>query len=288
MFKFIRHRNFWLGIIILVLLMSLVNITTANRQDITVLEKLTRDAYTPLQSGVNGVSDFIKRFGTIFSNKEYLNQQISDLKKENNQLKINNQILREDSKELERLREIVNFKDENQYIYDLVTAQVIARSPSNWYKTITINKGSQQGVAKNMAVISPDGLVGRVGSVSQNSAQIYLITDRELAVGAILQRTRETKGLVEGTGDSYLLSMNNIPYYSHIRKGDRVITSGLSEYYPKGLVIGTVKQVTHEPGGLLLAATVTPGVDFDKLEEVLVVTKYNESVIEANNGQEEQ
>lgn len=277
-----------MALLIICLLLGIINFTSTNRENATTIEKTIREMYTPLQSGVNSVASFFHGFGSIFSNKQSLLYTMKDLEKENKQLKLENQTLREDTDELLRLRSIVDFTDENKLTYNLVAARVIARSPNNWYKTLTINKGSQQGIAKDMAVISPDGLVGRIESINQNSAQVFLITDREVAVGAILQRTRETNGIVEGKGDSYLLGMNNIPYYSEIRKGDRVITSGLSEYYPKGILIGTIKQTKKEPGGLLLSAEVTPGVDFDKLEEVLVVTGYHPPDTEKKNSQKEQ
>lgn len=288
MFKFIRGRAFWSILLIICLLLGLINITSANRENSSAIEKTIREMYTPLQSGVNGVSSFFQKFELVFSTKQSLLNKVKDLEKENNQIKIENQTLREDTDELLRLRNIVDFIDANKLTYNLVTARVIARSPNNWYKTLTINKGSQQGIIKDMAVISPDGLVGRIESVNDNSAQVILITDREVAVGAILQRTRETNGIVEGRDDSSLLGMENIPYYSEIRKGDRVITSGLSEYYPKGILIGTIKQIKREPGGLLLSAEVTPGVEFDKLEEVLVVTAYHPPVSKNISSQEEQ
>lgn len=277
-----------MALLIICLLLGFINITSANREGSTVIEKTIRDMYTPLQSGVNVVSRFFENFGSIFSNKQSLITQVKNLEKENSQIKLENQTLREDTDELLRLQSIVGFVDENKLTYNLIIARVIARSPNNWYKTLIIDKGAQQGIIKDMAVISPDGLVGRIESVSQNSAQVFLITDREVAVGAILQRTRETNGIVEGKGESSLLAMNNIPYYSKIKKGDRVITSGLSEYYPKGILIGTIKQTKREPGGLLLSAEVAPGVDFDKLEEVLVVTGYHPPVTVDNKDQEEQ
>lgn len=275
MFKLIRGRTFWSALLIICLLLGFINITSKNRENSTVIEKTVREMYTPLQSGVNSVASFFQGFESIFTTRQSLLNKVKDLEKENSEIKIENQTLREDTDELIRLRSIVDFTDANKLTYDLVAARVIARSPNNWYKTLTINKGLQQGIAKDMAVISPDGLVGRIESVDDNSARIILITDREVAVGAILQRTRETNGIVEGRDDSHLLGMENIPYYSKIRKGDRVITSGLSEYYPKGILIGTVKKIKREPGGLLLSAEVTPGVEFDKLEEVLVVTGYH-------------
>lgn len=287
MYRLIRNKNFWLGLVIIIVLFGLINKTSANRKDITVAENLIRTIYTPLQSGVNEFSDFMGQFGTIFAEKNTLSRQLKSLEQKNNQLKLENQVLREDQAELQRLRNIVQFKDNHALLYDLIPARILARSPNNWYKTLTIDKGSRQGVKKDMAVISPDGLVGRISEVNENASQVFLMTDREVAVGAILQETRETNGIVEGLGDSYFLRMKNIPYYSSVKKGDRVITSGLSEYYPKGITIGYIKKYSREPGGLLISATVVPTVDFNKLEEVLVVSAYRPPVFKEPTAQEE-
>jgi rod shape-determining protein MreC len=252
----------------------MINFTSSAREDITIVEKLIRDLYTPLQSGVSEFRDNCAALPVLFSDKKLLSTQIGELKKEIEQLSLENQVLREYEAEAKRLKELVEFKDATLESYDLLAASVIARSPNNWNKTLVINRGSKNGVEKDMAVISPDGLVGRVGSVSKNSAHISLISDRELAVGAVLQESRETGGIVEGIGNSGLLRMINIPYYSSIKKGDRVVTSGLSLTYPSGIDIGFVEEILKEPNGLLLSATVKPAVDFNKLEEVLVITGY--------------
>jgi rod shape-determining protein MreC len=242
------------------------------------VEKEVRNLYTPLQSGVNGVSDAFEQLRDQFDSKKGLNRRIDQLSQENNKLKLQNQVLREDQAELRRLRNMVNFKEQNSFIYDLIGARIIGRSPNNWFNTVTIDKGSRDGVKQDMAVISPDGLVGRISSLSDHSAQVFLITDREVAVGVILQETRETNGIIEGLGDNSMLRMRNIPYYSEIHKGNQVVTSGLSEYFPKGIVIGRIKTITREPNGLLLSATVAPAVDFNKLEEVFIVTGYRPPV----------
>ncbi|HEX3010465.1 MAG TPA: rod shape-determining protein MreC [Syntrophomonadaceae bacterium] len=274
MYKIIRSKTLWFSLILLVILLFMVKITSSDRQNITILERTIRNLYTPLQGGVSGVSEFFEGWGNRFAAKESLNRQIAELKKENNRIKLENQVLTEDQAELRRLRKMVNFKQKNSFIYDLIGARIIGRSPDNWYNMVTIDKGSRDGIEQNMSVISPDGLVGRISSVSDNSAQVFLITDREVAVGVVLQETRESNGIVEGLGDNSMLRMRNIPYYSKVKIGERVITSGLSEYYPKGIVIGKIKQIYREPNGLLLSATVAPAVDFNKLEEVFVISAY--------------
>ncbi|HBQ86370.1 MAG TPA: rod shape-determining protein MreC [Syntrophomonas sp.] len=278
MYRIIRSKAFWAGLITIVIMLVLVNQSSIDRPSLTIVERTIRNIYTPLQSGVSGVSDIFQGWSNRVASKKSLNQRIAELNKENSQIKLENQILKEEQAELQRLRRMVNFKEQNSMTYDLIGARVIGRSPSNWYNAMIIDKGSRDGIQQNMPVISPDGLVGRVSSVNENSAQVFLITDREVAVGVLLQETRETNGIVEGLGDNSMLRMRNIPYYSKVQKGNQVVTSGLSEYYPKGIVIGKIKKVSREPNGLLLSATVAPAVDFNKLEEVFIITAYHPPV----------
>lgn len=275
MFKILKNKYFWMILIVITCSFFVMSITSSHREDITIVEKVIRDTFTPLQSGVNEFRDNWGGFTNVFSEKQELRRQLEKLEKENAQLTLENQVLSEYKSEVQRLRKLLNFKETNQEQYDLVPARVIARGPDNWYKYIIIDKGLKSGIKKGMAVINYNGLVGRVGSVSKNSAQVSLITDREIAVGAILQETRETNGIVEGLGDSNHLRMVNIPYYSEIEKNDKVITSSLSQIYPKGIMIGTVSEISREPNGLLLSAVVKPAVNFDKLEEVLVIDVYH-------------
>ncbi len=275
MFKLFKSKFFWLLLLVIVVSMVVMNATAAERGNITFLEKVIRDTYVPLQSGVNSFRNNWDGWTAVFSDKSHLQKQIKLLEAENSRLTMENQSLQEYKQESFRLRKMLNFENSNREKYDLLPAHLIARSPNNWYECITIDRGLRQGVQNGMPVISPGGLVGCVGSVSENSAQVNLITDREMAVGAIIQKTRETNGIVEGLGDSNELRMINIPYYSKISEGDRIISSGLSATYPPGINIGTVTKVTREPNGLLQVAMIKPAVDFNKLEEVFVITGYH-------------
>jgi rod shape-determining protein MreC len=247
---------------------------------------MLRDTYTPLQSGLSSLRLNWAGLTAAFSDKQTQNRKLENLSQENQRLKIENQVLTEYKYEALRLQKILDFQKQNNDGFEFVAARVIARSPNNWYNYLVIDRGLEDGIEKDMPVISPQGLVGRVATVSRNSAQVTLITDREMAVGAIVQKNREAKGIVEGLGKNTSLSMANIPYYSSIRKGDQIITSGLSSLYPKGIVIGKVNSISKEPSGLLLLARVKPAVDFDKLEEVLVISNY-ESVVENVEAEEE-
>ncbi|QGU00048.1 Rod shape-determining protein MreC [Candidatus Syntrophocurvum alkaliphilum] len=286
MLKLIKNKVLWIVTVTLILILVMITATSSDREEITFIEQITGDAFAPLQRGMNELTDYIAGFNYVFTERRHLMQEIDDLRMDIQELKIENQQLKEFEAEVIRLRQIVEFIDDSQDRYDFIPARVIARSPNNWYKTLTINKGAKHGIEKNMAVINADGLVGRVMNVSNNNSQVYLITDREIAVGSILQETRETNGIVEGTGDNLSLRMVNIPYYSDVEEGDRVITSGLSEIYPKGILIGYINKITTEPNGLLLSASVIPAVAFDKLEEVLVINDYA-PLIEEEEGEEE-
>lgn len=275
MFKLFKNKFFWLVLIIVPFSIWTMIQTPTDRASITIFEKAIRGAYTPLQSKVIGFSmNSSNGVNLLFSDKRALNNRIQELEKENSQLRLDNQVLRENTAEVKRLRHLLDFKAVFIDTFDLLPARVIARSPNNWHKMLTIDKGAQQGIKSGMSVISPDGLVGYIKSVDKNSSRVSLITDRETAVGAILQETRDTKGIVEGIGNAHNLRMVNIPYYAEIKRDENVVTSGLSNIYPKGISIGTITKVIKEPDGLLLSANVKPAVDFDKLEEIFVITKY--------------
>lgn len=226
--------------------------------------------FAPAQKIAAHLEDTVKEWYGLLASKEELEEKIARITEERDQLRLENQQLQEEKAEGVRLRALLNMKEFSPY-GEMIGAHIIARSPDNWNQMVTIDRGENQGVQENMAVISPEGLVGIVASVTGETARVYLLTDRSVAVGVILQESRETNGIVEGIGESGELRLKNVPYYSAIRQGNRVITSGLSEFYPKGIPVGTVVETEKEDNGLVLAASITPAVDFNRLEEVLVI-----------------
>jgi len=272
--KIFKSKSFWTILLTVLVLLVIMKSSASNRQEITLLEKLVRESYAPLQSGVDKLKQGIGQSIIRLAGGPDLEEQLKTTTIKNNLLSLENMQLRENEAEVERLRSLLDYKQAQNDQYVLEAARVIARSPNNWYKTLTIDKGTASGIDMNMPVINPNGLVGKVVSVSSNSSQIWLMTDREMAVGAILQETRETKGIVEGLGDNGQLRMINIPYYSPVSEGEKVISSGLSEIYPPGIQIGVIKDIKKDVNGLVLSATVEPSVDFDQLEEVLVIKQF--------------
>lgn len=273
MFKFLRSKLVWF---ILLILLSAVGLLVFGASGYTESKGFgpLQVIYAPLHRASAGITNGFSSFSSIFSNKKALQAQIAQMQQQLDALQMENQSLKEYKSEALRLQNLLAFRNTNVDTMQLQAAHVIARSPNNWYKNISIDRGSQDGVANGMPVISPEGLVGRVTYVTAHSAQVTLISDREIAVGAILEKNRETNGIVEGYGNNTELRMQDIPFYSQIQVYDVVVTSALSQTYPKGIPIGTVTEVVKESGGLLLNAKLKPAVDFDRLEEVLIIMTY--------------
>ena len=150
--------------------------------------------------------------------------------------------------------------------------RVTARDLENLHQTLIINKGSEDGIRKDMPVINEQGLIGRIINVTDRTSEVLLILDREGAVGAMVQQTR-VPGVVEGLGPgSDQLQMIHINVDAPIGVNQVIITSGYGGIFPKGLRIGYVKEIIPEANGLMKRAVIQPFVDFDRLEEILVVT----------------
>jgi rod shape-determining protein MreC len=150
---------------------------------------------------------------------------------------------------------------------DTAAADVIAAGATPEFRTITIGKGTQSGLRRDMAVISPAGVVGRVIVPSARAAKVQLLIDRNAAAGALIERSR-AQAVAVGTGDGVRLEY--VSGSADIQVGDTVITSGIDGIYPKGFVIGRVEAV-ERTGGAYARIAVRPAVDFSRLEEVLVV-----------------
>ncbi len=189
------------------------------------------------------------------------------LRKEASVLKNENVQLREVLEENERLNSLLSFKRKSAF--RLIAARVIAKDASSWKKSITIDKGLNDGVYLEMAVITPAGLVGWVRGVGLASAQIMLITDINSRVAALVHKTR-LEGIVGGTGGEWC-RLKFIEAEAEIDKGQMVITSGLSSIIPKGLIIGNIEEVIYKKGQVQKIVFIKPAVNFNRLEEVLCI-----------------
>lgn len=264
-----------LGVLsLIVFLLSLTVLTGKFRHNYTFVEDLIMTALSPVQGFFSQISRKTYTFFQGIVNYEKLLAENAALRRELAARENLYYKLLELQKENYRLREMLGFKERTEY--DLLPAEVIARDPSHWFETIIINKGYADGVEKDMAVVTAEGLVGSVMLVSRNSSQVLMLTDSRRAVSALVQRSREPGfiGIVEGYAqNNNYLKMTNLPPEANVQPGDIVISSGLGGVFPKGLVIGRILEVNKDPSGLLQQATVVPAVNFNRLEEVFIVLK---------------
>lgn len=265
----IRKRTGYLFLAIMVGHLILVSAQVQSKTGVPVLEGVTFGAFARIQTAVAGLVDGVRSFwvnyvdlrGTRAENDE-LHTQLADL-----QVRLQEQ--RALAARSARLQELLDLRTSTSL--PTVAAEVIGGSPNPGMLTVTIDRGSADGVQPNMAVIAPRGVVGRViGPVAAHASRVQLILDRNAAVGALLERTR-VGGMVAGTEDDEPpLRMELVSNLADVKPGDTVVSSGVDGIYPKGFAIGTIESARPGPR-LHQVITVRPAVDFSSLEEVLVV-----------------
>lgn len=169
-----------------------------------------------------------------------------------------------------RLRKLLNFQKKTKHSY--LSAEVVGKDPSPWFKTIMIDKGRAEGIAKGFPVIIPEGIVGQVMAATKHYAKVLFLIDPNSAVDAMIQRTR-ARGIIKGgTADAY--QFKYVMRQHDVRVGDTVVSSGLDGVYPKGIGIGRVLTVSKKNTGIFQEITVAPSVNFEKLEEVFVLLNH--------------
>src|ERR1700690_31618 len=209
--------------------------------------------------------------GNLWNNYIYLRgvrQENRDLKFEIEQLRLEQVRLSDDAQQARRLQALLGFKE--QYIAKTVAAQVIGSSGSEQARSVFIDQGTSAGVEKDMAVITADGLVGRVLRAYGASAQVLLINDQSSGGGVILDKSR-LQGVIKGTAGGEVI-LEKVMTDEQVSPGDLIVTSGGDQIFPKGITVGTVMKVS--PGAdLFLNIRVKPSANLSRLGEVLVITK---------------
>ncbi len=248
---------------------NLTVITLTSRQSVpaTGLERFAITLTSPFQfifTRTVGVAQSLWQtyFMSVLAVEEnqVLKAQLSRVKQIENQ---NEELCLENA----RLKKLVNFTRAVPETY--VAAQVIARDPSPWFKTIMIDKGAQDGLEKGAPVLVSEGIVGQITKVSNSFSRVLLIIDRNSAVDALVQNTR-VRGMVKGTNTdtcSFVYALRK----DTVKPGEMIVSSGLDQVYPKGLTIGRILAVEKEHSQLFQNITIETSVDFNKLEEVLVL-----------------
>ena len=220
---------------------------------------------------IEGVKDFF----TSIKNNRHLREELKETKRTLEKYERIIYEYEEIKRENERLRKLIGIQ--SRFDYETVIAEIIAKSPQNFYKTIIINRGRNSGIEKYMPVIAYQNnrqcLVGKIIDVQRYSARVQPIIDQLSYTGAMLKRSRYSGLLVGQSPISNYCLLQYIDKRASISYGDEVVTSGMGGVYPKGILIGRVVSVSKKRYGIFQEALVAPEVDFGKLEEVYVITK---------------
>jgi rod shape-determining protein MreC len=231
-----------------------------------VLQVVTFGSFSEVQRATMSVIDGMRGLWSGYVALRQVQAENEALKQELQHLQVRLQQERAEAQRSDNLRQLLELHQRAEL--ETTAAEVIAGPASPDFKTVTIDKGSSEGLLTDMAVISPAGVVGRVILPSRRASKVQLLIDRNAAAGALIERTR-VQGVVMGVGDG-TLRLQYVPGTADVKTGDLVVTSGIDGIYPKGFVIGTIDHAErgvgeyHEIG-------VRPAVDFARLEEVLIV-----------------
>jgi len=223
----------------------------------------------PLQIGAQTTTSWILEIQNSYSLLTGYKAENEKLKKQIEQLEVEKNRLLEAEATNRRLQELLEFR--SQLLPDTVTASIIADSASSWFKSCLLGKGSEDGVRKGMAVVTPLGVVGQVVAVTARTAKVLLLTDPNSGVDVLVQRTR-ARGIVSGSLDNGPI-LKYVKRSEDIQEGDRLVTSGLNGIFPKGIVVGTVTKVRKQTTGLFQHIEIMPAESMVRTEEVLVVKR---------------
>jgi rod shape-determining protein MreC len=263
----IRQRSGYLFLAVVVAHVLLISAQVNSRgSGIPILETVTFGAFAEVQRAVTGGVSGIRHGWSGYVGLRQVRTENESLKRELADARVaiqEQQALVARAKGLERLLELRDHTEPKT-----TSANVIGAAATPDFRTITVDKGTRDGLRADMAVIAPAGIVGRVVVPSGGAAKVQLLIDRNAAAGALIERSR-AQGVVTGSGDDRLL-LENVSEASDVQTGDAVVTSGIEGIYPKGFIIGKVESI-EKNGPAYKRIIVRPAVDFSALEDVLIV-----------------
>ena len=233
---------------------------------------------SPLQKIIYNANDKLKESFDFFINFSKVKQENEELAAKNAELE--NKLVEYNRMKDENttLREMFDYSQANQN-YNYLGCNIVGYSGGNISNGYIIDKGTNDGVKKDMIVITPQGLVGKVTKSESSCSIVQTILNENIAVASMVESTRETTGILQGATDNKnknLAVLSNIPIDSEIKEGDVILTSGLGGMYPKEIRIGEVVSVEIDTVGIMKKAVVKPYVDFNKLEGLFVVVPKEE------------
>jgi len=262
----LRQRSGILFLAVMLLHVVLISAQVNSKSGVPVLEAVMFGIFSEAQRSMTGVVSGVRRVWSGYIGLRHLKQENDALKRDLAAAQIAAQEQSALASRARGLEKLLELRDRTSL--QTAAAEIIGTAPTQDFRTVTIDKGTREGLRPDMAVIAPAGVVGRVVVPSSRAAKVQLLIDRNAAAGAVVERSR-AQGLAIGGGED-LLEMTYVSETADIVAGDQVMTSGIDGIYPKGFAIGRVERV-EKNGGAYKKIVVRPAVDFRALEEVLIV-----------------
>lgn len=277
MIKYLKEYRFYITLF-LFLLIPVIALDTTSRapRDYRFYDRVILGITAPIQTAISWT---LEQAVDVYQGYLYLwnvKTQNTRLFEENRKLLGQIAGLKEAQNENTRLRELLNFQEKMKL--ETIVARVIAKDVSTEFRAVRINRGENAGIKKGMAVVTYEGVVGRVMRTTGTTADVVTILDLLSAVDGVIERSR-ARGVVEGLTDE-MCQLKFTLRVDDIQVGDLLLSSGLGGIYPRGVAIGTVSKVNKKPFGITQDVEVKPSVDFTKLEEVMIVTDQKVEVLE--------
>ncbi len=262
-----RHKPFFVLVAVLVGQLLLLSLQITRNHNVRLIRLWTVAAFDPFERALRGTLDASTNAWRTYGSLWHAQQENQELRQELTTAQTELRRFSEQAAEAGRLRALLEFK--TRLPFQTVAAEVIAASPGETSRAIFIDKGSDSGLTNDLAVITPQGVVGKIVAVFPFTSHVLLLNDPASGVGVMLEKSRVQGVLKGGAQNSCQLDyiMNEEP----VSPGEEVLTSGLDQIYPKGLLAGTV--VKSADGNIYKSITVKPAVDLSRLESVLVVLR---------------
>jgi rod shape-determining protein MreC len=262
----LRQRSGYLFLAVMLGHVILISAQVNSRSGVPVLEAVTFGIFSEAQRAMSGAVSGVRRVWSGYIGLRRVKEENDALKRDLAAAQIAAQEQRALASRARGLEKLLELRDRTSL--QTTAAEIIGTAPTPDFRTVTIDKGTRDGLRPDMAVIAPAGVVGRIVVPSARSAKVQLLVDRNAAAGAVVERSR-AQGVVVGAGGERL-EMEYVSEVYDIVVGDVVVTSGIDGIYPKGFVIGRIESLERS-GGAYKRIVVRPAVDFNGLEEVLVV-----------------
>ena len=263
-----RHRSLTLLAVALAAQILFLAIQIRRGQQVRLIRVWAIESVSPLGRGAAWSVDGIRGLWNNYVALRHMREENDELRKDLGTLKIRNEQLESRAAEADRLANLLGFRDQHAEV-QMLAARVIGATPDPTSHMVLIDRGTRDGVRRDMGIITPEGVVGKVLAVYPDTSQVLLLSDKESGVGALLQTSR-AQGPVKGTGDP-LLGLEYIANDTKVQPGDLVLTSGEDRIFPKDLPVGTVVEVHPDKKSPFQTILVKPAARLDGLEEVLVL-----------------